>query len=105
MKFVTLNPFVLQYDEVCVPRPSCMPFNIVKKNKVYAAGHNHGITMIIFATEGNKPENKVNYFRMVPSKIVEGLVTGDDYIIDKFVEQALSGLYPDYVEDNDVYFL
>lgn len=105
MKFVTQNPLYLQYDGMVVKRPSAIPFNVIKKAKVYAAGYSNGITMVIFSTEEGKPANQINYFRMVPKIYVDGLVSGDKDIIERFVDQAINGLYPVYIEDNPNYFL
>lgn len=105
MKFVKLNPMVLQYDGLDIPRPSSIPFNNINYNKIKIAGTSNGLLMVVFMNDEGKAESTINWFRMVPSKIIEGVITGDHYIIEHFVEQALSGLYPVYVEDNLPYFL
>lgn len=107
MKIVSLNPRYLQYEnDLRIPRPQAIPFNVIKVGKIYAAGYSDGITMIVFSNEENKPTNQINYFRMVPKAFVNALVSGDSQdIIEKFVDQAINGLYPVYIEDNPNYFL
>jgi len=107
MRIVSLNPRYLQYEnDLRIPRPQAIPFNVICMGKVYAAGYSDGITMIIFKNENEKPASQINYFRMVPKAFVDALVTGNRQdIIEKFVDQAINGLYPVYIEDNPNYFL
>lgn len=105
MRTVKQNILYLQYDNIMIKRPSVIPFNIINIGKIYAAGYVNGITMVIFSNEDGKPANQINYFIMVPKVYVNGLITGNKYIVDKFVEQAINGLYQVYIEDNPNYFI
>lgn len=105
MRIVKLNPKVLQFDGLDIPRPKAVPFNDIKYSKIRVAGYVDGLLMVVFANENGKATSTINWFRMVPIKIAEGVVAGDTYVIDKFIEQALAGLYPVYIEDNFPYFL
>lgn len=110
MKNVKLNLNTLSYlnDDgsiYLVTRPLGIPFNVINRNKIKAIGYINGITMVIFMDENSKPANEIHFFRMVPKDIVNGLINKFDDKIEQFVENALNGVYPDYVEENRNYFL
>lgn len=110
LKIVKLNPNKLNYmnsdgSMVSVPRPSAIPFNVINMNKIKAAGYANGITMVIFMGDKFKAADEIHFFRMVPNDIIEGLINGVATKVDKFLKNALDGVYPDYVEENRNYFM
>lgn len=110
LKIVKLNPNKLNYMNpdgslVSVPRPSAIPFNVINMNKIKAAGYANGITMVIFMDDKFKAVDEIHFFRMVPTDMVEGLINGIADKVEKFLQNALDGVYPDYVEENRNYFM
>lgn len=110
LKTINLNPNKLYYmnsdgSMVSVPRPSAIPFNIIDIDKIKAVGYADGITMVIFKDDNFKPVNEIHFFKMVPKYLVDGLINGILGEVEDFLENALNGAYPDYVEKNRNYFI
>lgn len=88
----------LETDElVKVPRPIVM-YNIIKKGKIYGFGKSSDgrITVAIYMDEEGKPLPMLHYYRFVSKYIYDRVMNGDG--VDDFVELALEGAYPSYVE-------
>lgn len=105
MKFVRLNPMILQYEDVTLPRPQVCPFNIIKYNKIRVAGSVNGLLMVIFQDDKGQPEKTINWFRLVSPKLIKGIISGNHDACDKFIENALEGIYPVYIEESNNYFI
>lgn len=103
MLVVHKDPLVLQFQDMTVPRPQSIPYNIVNHDKIYAAGHADGIFMVIFRNEEGKADNKVNYFRLVDIKTIEHVINSDKEWCDHFLTNAINGLYPMYIEEERLY--
>lgn len=103
MIVVNKDPMVLQFQDVTIPRPKAIPYNIVNHDKIYAAGYGEGVFMVIFKTIEGKPDNKISYFRLVDAKTIDHVVNSDKEWCDSFLENTYNGLYPCYIEEERLY--
>lgn len=111
IRMIKLNPEKLTFnigngEMIEVDRPQSIPFNILGNcGKLKAVGYTNGILACIFCDDNGKPTNYINYFKYVPILMVRKLINNNTDVAKKFVEMAIEGNFPTYVEENPNYFI
>jgi hypothetical protein len=91
-------------DLIVVPRPIVL-YNVIKKGKIHGFGKSVDgkITVAIYMDEGNKPIPMLHYYRFVSQNVYDKVMNGSG--VEDFIELALEGAYPSYVESIEPYCL
>lgn len=111
VKIVNVNPGKLKFDMgngemIEVDRPQSIPFNIIKNhNKIKAIGYSNNILACVFCDDGHNPNMFINYFKSVPLLMIMKMLNGDIESIDRFIDYAIDGYFPTYIEENPNYLI
>lgn len=91
-------------DIISIPRPIVV-YNVIKKGKIYAFGKSVDgkVTVVIYSDKDGKPIPNIHYYRFVSPVVYNKVIKGEG--VDDFIEFALEGAYPSYMEPIFPYFL
>ena len=80
-------------------------YNIINKGKIHGFGKSvdGNITVVIYNDENSKPIPLIHYYKFVSPAIFNNVIKGEG--VNEFIELALEGAYPSYVEPIPLYLI